>query len=321
MEPAADEMEAFVEFCEVEFARLGSDPKVTRNALDLFDKAKSTAPPDSVYGRRIALVDEYLPTLRSRGSQIAVKRPEGLPEYRVIDMAKDNWRDARDTLEMDGKLDEPFWTAYNYPRGLRDLRTGKKPTLQTHFLVRWWNDSLYFGIRCELAEGESPIVGSTQDNDPAIWQGEYLELLIETDKHSHYQIVVNPAGAIIDLDRAVALSKAYDWSSQAEVATHIGDGYRLTSAHQIEWMACARCTGLLGTHPHSQRDNHANTNNPTTARCPGIGFCGNGPGPGIRQGRCGFHGRISGLEPRGGDRVGRPPVRQPPQRRQSGSAC
>jgi hypothetical protein len=126
---------------------------------------------------------------------------------------------------MDGKLDEPFWTAYNYPRGLKDFRTGKKPTHQTRFLVRWWKDNLYFGIRCALQEGEPPVIGSDRNNDPAIRQGEHLELLIETDKHSYYQIVVNPAGAIIDLDRSVALSKAYDWSSQAEVANHVGDDY------------------------------------------------------------------------------------------------
>ena len=85
--------------------------------------------------------------------------------------------------------------------------------------------NLYFGIRCALEEGESPVIGSKRTGDPAIWQGEHLELLIETDKHSYYQIVVNPAGAIIDLDRAVALSKAYDWSSQTEVAAHVDDDY------------------------------------------------------------------------------------------------
>ena len=223
--PAANEMGAFIEFCEVEYANLGADAEVTRKALDLFEKARATVPPDSVYGRRIAMLDEFLPTLRNRASQIDVKRPEGLPEYRVIDMANDKWRDARDTLKMDGKLDEPFWAAYNYPRGLKDFRTGKKPMLQTRFLVRWWNDNLYFGIRCALEEGEPPVIGSKRNNDPAIWQGEHLELLIETDEHSYYQIVVNPAGAIIDLDRAVALSKAYDWSSQVEVATHVANDH------------------------------------------------------------------------------------------------
>jgi len=223
--PAAAKMGAFIEFCEVEFANLGDDAEVTKKALDLFERAKAASPPDSVYGRRIALVNEFLPTLRDRATQIDVQRPEGLPEYRVIDMGKDKWRDARDTLTLDGKLDEAFWTAYHYPRPLKDIRTGKNPEQLTRFMARWWKDSIYFGIRCEFDESEPPVIGTRQDNDPAIWQGEHLELLIETDRHSHYQIVVNPAGAIIDLDRAVALSEAYEWSSQAEVATHVGDDY------------------------------------------------------------------------------------------------
>lgn len=223
--PAAKEMGAFIEFCEQEFAQLGSDADVTEKALELFEQAKAAAPADSVYGRRIALVDEFLPKLRSRATQINVERPAGLPEYRVIDMGKDKWRDVRDTLKLDGKLDEAFWTAYHHPRPLRDVRTGQKPKLQTHFMARWWQGQLYFGIRCELPEDEKPIIGSHRNSDPAIWQGEHLELLIETDKHSYYQIVVNPAGAVIDLDRAVEKTKAYDWSSQAEVATHAGKNY------------------------------------------------------------------------------------------------
>jgi len=225
--PAATEMQAFIEYCEAEYARLGADAGVAKKSLALFDKAKAAAPPKSVYGQRIALVDEFLATLRRRAKQIAQNRPEGLPHYRVIDMAKDNWRDARDTLKMDGKLDEAFWTQYHHPRPLRDLRTGKKPALGTRFMARWWKDCLYFGIRCELPRGEKLVIGSKKDNDPAIWQGEHLELLIETDKHSYYQIVLNPAGAVIDLDRGVTMKggKAYEWSSQAGVAAHVGDGY------------------------------------------------------------------------------------------------
>lgn len=223
--PAAEPMGAFIEFCEQQFAKLGSDAEVTKRALDLFDQAQAAAPPDSVYSRRIAFVDEFLPTLRNRATQIDVQRPEGLPEFRVIDMAKDKWRDARDTLKMDGKLDEPFWTSYHYPRPLQDVATGQKPKHATRFMARWWNDSLYFGIRCDFDTSEPPVIGSQQDRDPAIWQGEHLELLIETDKHSYYQIVVNPAGAVIDLDRAVKLPQAYQWSSQAEVAAHVGEDY------------------------------------------------------------------------------------------------
>lgn len=223
--PAAASMKAFIEYCEVEYARLASDGEVSKTALQLFDQAKADAPADSVYGQRIALVDEFLTTFRDRSSQMGIERPEGLPNYRIIDKGKEKWRDSRDTFTLDGQIEEPFWTAYNHPRPLREYRTGRTPKLATRFHVRWYNHSLYFGIRCELPEGESPVIGSREKNDPAIWQGEHLELLIETDKHSYYQLVFNPAGALIDLDRGVDKKNWYDWSSQAEVATHIGDGF------------------------------------------------------------------------------------------------
>lgn len=223
--PAAAPMKAFIEYCEREYTRLAADAEVCRTALDLFEKAKAAAPPESVYGQRIALVDEFLIPLRARSTQMDVKRPEGLPEYRIIDMGKDKWREVRDTLTLDGKLDDPFWTAYNVPRPLKDLHSAKKPELPTRFHVRWMDDHLYFGIHCELPKGEAPVIDSRENNDPAIWQGEHLDLLIETDKHSYYQITINPAGALVDLDRGVSKANWYDWSAQAEVATHVGEDF------------------------------------------------------------------------------------------------
>ena len=131
--PAAAEMQAFIEFCELHYAELGENAVVTSQALALFDQAKARAPSDSVYGRRIALVDAFLVTLRNRGAQILVDRPPGLPEFRLIDMAQDKWRDARQTLVMDGKLDEAFWTGYSLRGTLKDVHTGKRPTYQTEF--------------------------------------------------------------------------------------------------------------------------------------------------------------------------------------------
>ena len=221
--PAAEQMKAFIEHCETHYALLGSDPDIAKQALNLFDQAKANAPKETAYGKRLALVDEFLTKLRDRSAQLAVQRPEGRPEYRIIDMGKDKWRNVVNTLKLDGKINEPFWTAYNHPRPLHDVRTGAKPNHPSRFMVRWLNDSLVFGIRCDFDESEPPIIGTKNDHDPAIWQGEHLELLIETDQHSYYQIALNPAGALIDLDRSVPLrnGKAYDWSSQAEVATHV----------------------------------------------------------------------------------------------------
>jgi len=225
--PAAAEMKAFIEFCETEYPRLGTDGEIAAEALELFDRARAAAPADSVHGQRIALVDEFLTTFRNRAQQMSQPRPEGLPEYRLIDMGKDKWRDVQDTLTIDGTLDEGFWTAYPYPRPLREFRTGTKPKGETRFMARWWQDSLVFGIRCEFDPTDPPVIGTEKDGDPALWQGEHLELLLETDRNSYYQVVINPAGAVIDLDRGVTMKqgRAYEWSSQAEVAAHVGEDF------------------------------------------------------------------------------------------------
>jgi len=222
--PAAKEMQAFIQYCEPAFAKLGVDAEVTRQALELFDKARTAAPPDSVYGRRIALVDEFLQTMRNRSRQMTVQRPAGLPDCRMIDMGTEKWRDASATLKMDGKLDEPFWTAFPHSFELKDTRTGHTPEYPAHFLARWWKDSLYFGIQCDGAPKTAPVIGGNGNGDSAIWNGEHVELLIETDKHSYYQIVINPAGFVINLDRGADKAHWRDWSSRAEVAVHRGDG-------------------------------------------------------------------------------------------------
>ena len=85
------------------------------------------------------------------------------------------------------------------------LRPGLKP-YQTRFMARWWKHSPCFGIRCEFEKSEPPVIGSKRDNDPAIWQGEHLELLIETDKHSYYQIVVNRPQTLDEVTVRVEIS-------------------------------------------------------------------------------------------------------------------
>lgn len=225
--PAAAPMQAFIEFCEAEYANLGADPEITKKALELFDAAADAVPADTVYQERIALVDEFLPTLRGRAVQISVKRPEDRPDYRIIDMGNSKWTEACQTFQLDGRLDEDFWTCYPHARPLRDNATGRKAVGESRMLVRWYQDALYFGIRCDFDPSDPPVIGSEKDDDPAIWQGEHLELHLETDRNSYYQIVVNPAGALIDLDRGMPMrdNKAYSWSSQAEVAAQVADDH------------------------------------------------------------------------------------------------
>ena len=38
-------------------------------------------------------------------------------------------------------------------------------------------------------------VATTRDGDQAIWYGDVVEVLLDTDSHTYYQIAVNPSGA------------------------------------------------------------------------------------------------------------------------------
>ncbi len=52
-----------------------------------------------------------------------------------------------------------------------------------------------------------------------------MEILLNTESHNYYQLVVNPAGALVDLDRGADRNNWFRWDSQAEVATHIADDH------------------------------------------------------------------------------------------------
>ena len=92
-------------------------------------------------------------------------------------------------------------------------------------MVQWRGGTLYFAIRCEEKPGEPLNITARKNEDSAIWYGDCVEILLETDRHSYYQIAVSPAGAIVDLDRGMNKANRMRWSSQAEVATHIADDH------------------------------------------------------------------------------------------------
>jgi tetratricopeptide (TPR) repeat protein len=134
--------------------------------------------------------------------------------------------DAHDIV-IDGKLDDEYWQKCPTAATgrLRELQTGREPIYGTQIKSGWAGNSVYFAIRCQEKPGDKPIVAATKKDDPAIWYGDLVELLIETDEHSYYQIAVNPAGAVVDYDRGADKSGWAGWESQAEVATNMADDH------------------------------------------------------------------------------------------------
>ena len=217
--PAEAEMRAFFEYAEANWQEMEKEKAKTDRALELFDIAKTKSDATSVYGRRIALIDDFLKGLRNKSQQLSKVRGP-VPMLRLVG-------NAPSKIVIDGKLDEEAWTNA-FPSAtvrLRELQTGRQPTFGTTVKSAWLGNDLYFAIRCDERRGEKPNIGTTKKDDHALWFGDAIEVLIETESHSYYQIAISPSGAVVDSDRGAARDKWFSWDSNAEVATHIADDH------------------------------------------------------------------------------------------------
>lgn len=217
--PAEREMHTFFTYCEANWQEMEKDKTKVDAALAHFAAAQAKVEAQSVYGRRVALIDEFLKDLRSKSLQLARRRGP-VPRFRI-------GRDAAGIV-IDGKLDDEFWQKYPTPfiGGLRELQTGGRPTFGTTFKAAWGQDgNLYLAIRCDERPGEKLNIGATKDDDAALWYGDAVEILLETEAHSYYQIAVSPSGAVADMDRSASRGAWLGWDSNAVVATHIADDH------------------------------------------------------------------------------------------------
>lgn len=212
--PAAKEMKSFVEYDEVNWPMATRDVKVIDQFTTLLKAAKAKAG-DTVYGKRIDLLTDFMDPLLQKREQLAKGR-EGAPKCR-------GYRREAPPEKLDGRLDKPFWQGMA-EYGLSEIETGKAPGSATSFKVAWVNDSLYFGIRCNDANMTKLNVGSTRNEDSNIFNGDNIEILLETQTHAYYQLAISPSGALMDLDRKNGALESL-WSSQAQVAAFRGDGF------------------------------------------------------------------------------------------------
>ncbi|MEO1984630.1 MAG: DUF4838 domain-containing protein [Fuerstiella sp.] len=219
--PAAAEMAKFFAYCEQHWREMEKDGEHASHALELFANARNAVRNDSVYSQRVQLIDNYLNGLRNKATQLAQKRGP-VPKLRLVSGVE-----QRGEIVVDGELDDGPWA--NIPAAsvgrLRELQTGRLPTHGTRFMAEWIGNDLYFAIRCEEGPEEKVNIATEKNGDQAIWYGDAIEIELATDSHSYYQIAVNPAGALVDLDRGAPRNQWFNWSSKAEVATKIGDDH------------------------------------------------------------------------------------------------
>ena len=208
--PAEKEMKAFFDYCEVNWQDMREDWSKGVRALKLLADAEKKAGTDSVYAKRIALITDYLKKFKAEGKELAKPRDDKM-ELRACDNAKD--------IKIDGKLDEKFWQ--DIPADavghLFNLVTSSNPVFKTSFKVGWEGENLYFAIHCD--DTGALNIGTKRNGERAIWFGDVVEIMLETDKHAYYQIAISPSGALVDLDRNMG-KLGYKWKSQAEIAAN-----------------------------------------------------------------------------------------------------
>lgn len=215
--PARDEMKAFIEYSEANWPDMGKRAEKIAKAFELLGKAQQKVPADSAYGKRISLIADFIKPMKALQEQLS--RGQGRENAPSVLGFTHNKKDLR---VIDGKLDDPFWEElriYN----LVERETGRDPLSHTSFRIAWAEDAIYFGITCEDVDTRNLNIATVKNEDPDIFKGDCVEILLETQSHSYYHLAINPAGALIDLDRKNEANSK--WSSGAQVASHVGDGY------------------------------------------------------------------------------------------------
>ena len=56
--PAGPKMKAFFDYCEANYQAMDDELEPVLAALAMFDEARATVEPDSVYAKRLALIDQ-----------------------------------------------------------------------------------------------------------------------------------------------------------------------------------------------------------------------------------------------------------------------
>jgi hypothetical protein len=210
--PAAKEMKAFVEYAEANWPVMVKKPQPIDRAQELLAAAR-TAAGETVYGKRIQGIVDYMEPLKALREKVAEGR-KNVPETVAVQRTREG--------ALDGRLDKPFWKDVPVHE-LKDLVTGGAPTNRTTFRMAWDGEALVFGIRCEDTDMAHLSMSARKNEDANLFNDDAIELLLETGARSYYQIVVNPAGFMVDVDRENRIETR--WTSSAQAAAYRGDTF------------------------------------------------------------------------------------------------
>lgn len=213
--PAAAEMRAFIEHGEHHWMQMRKEPAQIDKAFALLAQAEAKAASNAQVARRIAVIADYIAPMRQLRDQLANQR-KNVPHVQILT------NDGK-PIAVDGKFDDELWQRTGGAFGLAEIETGRQPIWTTTFKAAWQKDSLVMAITCRERD-LSRLANLPKETDSgSIWNNDVVELLIETQANSYYQIAIGPNGSVSDLDRKDGKLNTL-WKSGIEVATGRDEG-------------------------------------------------------------------------------------------------
>ncbi len=201
--PAKAEMKEFYEFAESVWMR--PEPHVISPAkgflnegdvnryFQLLSAAREKAGKDSVYDKRIAMIEGEMQTLKTLFPGMKRTGP-ALLGSRV--------KDTEPPFTLDGDLSKPFWNGSNVVKyKMRDLVTGESTSNNnTTVAIRMSQDwsKLLVGVECEERHMDKLFAKAVDRDNFDIFNDDAIEIYIETPERSSFKIAVNPNGAVYD---------------------------------------------------------------------------------------------------------------------------
>ncbi len=194
--PAAEAMRAFVTHAEANWMLMSTDGSKIGESLALLDKAQGKVDANTLPGRRIAQIATIMKPMRSLQRQLSRKRDTDL-SYRVLETHQTDGKEMK-AKAFDGKVDRAWWGSYRTAPLLPLKSNATRSKATSSFQVLREGSVLYFGIICEEPDMKGNNISTTKNDDPKLFEGDHILLLIETPTRSQYEIAINPAGAIYD---------------------------------------------------------------------------------------------------------------------------
>lgn len=218
--PAENEMRAFIQHCEATWTQMRTNPTPVNQAITLLQAARAAAPVGSIYSERIEkIADQYIQPMTSL-SQSLIRYNASLPSYRVLYVSEATGGLDMNNKPLNGILDPAYWPNVRTGSLARFSGTSGTPGATVNMFTG--NNKLYMGIKCLETNMAGLTITGTGNGDPAILNGDYISIMFETPTRSYYEIVVNPAGSVLQIDHGP--DAAANWTAGMQVAVNQGVG-------------------------------------------------------------------------------------------------